>query len=95
MYRDQMLIGGSAAPRVVDDVLDDRSVETAAYSTINAVQDVFAEELTTPWPASSGDMPDPGTRVTDGVLLAWFGSAQQPVVALEPIDISGRSDEPA
>lgn len=69
--RGDVVLGGSSAPQILDGSV--RQLETAAYATINAIQDVFAEELTTPWPATSGAMPEPGVRFSDGVLHTWFG----------------------
>jgi hypothetical protein len=84
VYRAGRVVGGTAAPQVMDDPGDERRLAVAAWSTISGVQDVFAEELTEPWPAPGGDMPPPEVRVEDGVLFAWFGSAENPAVALTP-----------
>lgn len=94
VYRGGSLIGGSAAPRILVSPVDERSVETAAYSTINAIQDVFAEELTTPWPAPSGQMPPPDTRVGAGVLRAWFGPEDRPVLELAPFELPSTPEPP-
>lgn len=83
--RGASVLGGSAAPGILDEGGDDRQVETAARSTISAVQDVFAEELRSPWPAAAGSMPAPEARVDGGVLRAWFGDADEPVAALAPL----------
>lgn len=56
-------------------------------ATISGIQDVFAEELTEPWPASSGDMPAPDVRIEGGVLLAWFGTREQPALSLTPYPV--------
>ncbi|WP_141282560.1 hypothetical protein [Pseudonocardia hydrocarbonoxydans] len=83
-------IGGSAAPEIVTGRADERRVETAARAVISGVQDVFAEVLAEPWPASRGEMPAPDARVEEGVLHAWFGSAERPVLSLEPYELSAR-----
>jgi hypothetical protein len=83
-------IGGSAAPEIVTGGADERQVETAARAAISGVQDVFAEVLAEPWPASRGEMPAPDARVEEGVLHAWFGSAERPVLSLEPYELSAR-----
>lgn len=80
------MVGGSAAPRVVHGSLDG-GLETAVMATISGIQDVFAEELTEPWPASSGDMPAPDVRIEGGVLLAWFGTREQPALSLTPYPV--------
>jgi len=87
VYRGDLLLGGSAAPGILDSESDDQQVETAARSTISAVQDVFAEELKIPWPAGSGLMPAPDTCVRSGVLLAWFGPEKEPVLALISLEL--------
>ncbi len=68
-------------------MVTDEQVETAARSTISAVQDVFAEELKNPWPAPSGLMPVPEARIDGGVLIAWFGSEENPVLSLAPLGL--------
>ena len=88
--RGDVLLGGSSAPQILDGRSDDRQLETAARSTISAVQDVVAEELKAPWPLSSGRMPAPDARIEGDVLLAWFGPEDQPVVALAPISLESR-----
>lgn len=90
VHRGDVLLGESSAPQILDGSDDVRQLETAARSTISAVQDVIAEELTTPWPMHSGAMPAPGARVDGDVLLAWFGPAEEPVVSLAPFRIDGR-----
>jgi hypothetical protein len=90
VYREDRLIGGSAAPRIIDESGDEWQLDAAATSTISGVQDVFAEELAEPWPASRGEMPAPEVRVADGVLLAWFGSAERPVLSLTPYTLHTR-----
>lgn len=94
VHRGGSLIGGSAAPRILVEPVDERRVETAAYSTINAIQDVFAEALTTPWPAPSGQMPPPDTRVRTGVLRAWFGPDDRPVLELAPFELPSMQEPP-
>lgn len=87
MQRGEVVLGGSAAPGIRDSRADDLQVETATRSTISAVQDVFAEVVTAPWPAASGGMPEAGARVADGVLRAWFGSEEDPFLALAPLGV--------
>lgn len=88
--RGAMQLGGSAAPELVTRRTDDRQVETVALSTISGVQDVFAEELAQPWPASSGEMPAPDVRIEAGVLLAWFGTREHPSLSLRSYPLPSR-----
>jgi hypothetical protein len=88
--RDDTWLGGSTAPEIVTAQADERQIESAARSTISGVQDVFAEELAEPWPASRGDMPTPDVRIKDGVLLAWFGSEDEPFLTLGPYPLPTR-----
>lgn len=88
VYREDRVVGGSSASSILDESSDERHVETAGRSTISGIQDVFAEELTEPWPAAVGEMPVLGVRVTGGVLRAWFGPEGSPVVSLAPFALS-------
>lgn len=81
------MVGGSAAPSILDDAPDAGRLDVAALSTISGIQDVFAEELAEPWPASAGEMPAPDVRVGDGVLLAWFGPQERPDLTLTPFEL--------
>lgn len=81
VHRNGRWVDGSAAPRIVHGALDG-GLETAAMATISGIQDVFAEELTEPWPARSGEMPVPDVRIEGGVLLARFGSGEKPALSL-------------
>jgi hypothetical protein len=87
VLRGDQVLGASAAPRIIDGDTSGRQLATATYATINAVQDVVAEELTTPWPARSRGMPQPQARLDGRMLYAWFGPAERPVLALRPLDI--------
>ena len=87
VLRGDQVLGGSAAPRIIDGDVSHRQLVTAVYATINAVQDVVAEELTTPWPARSQRMPQPQARLDGRMLYAWFGPAERPVLALRPLDV--------
>lgn len=87
MFRAERAVGGSAAPAILDDSPDGERLDVAALSTISAIQDVFAEELAEPWPASAGEMPAPDVRVAGGVLLAWFGPRERPDLALTPFEL--------
>lgn len=87
VHRGDLLLGGSAASGILDGGSDDRQIETATRSTISAVQDVFAEESKTPWPAPFGRMPVPEARIDGDVLLAWFGSEEKPVLSLAPLGL--------
>jgi hypothetical protein len=77
------VVGGSAAPEILEDDAEP-NIETVTRSAISAVQDVFAEELKEPWPATAGAMPDADVRVDDDRLIVWFGSETAPVLALAP-----------
>lgn len=90
IVRDGEVIGGSAAPKIIDAdrERDVRQVETAARATLSAIQDVVAEYLTLPWPVvPDGTMPLPDARVTDGWLELWFGERDSPAAALPSIYI--------
>lgn len=81
------VVGGSAAPEILEDDVEPH-LETVARSAISAVQDVFAEELKQPWPATVGAMPDADARVDDCRLIMWFGSETAPVRTLSPLPLS-------
>jgi hypothetical protein len=81
------VVGGSAAPEILEDDAEPQ-LETVTRSAISAVQDVFAEELKEPWPATAGAMPDADARVDDDRLIVWFGSETAPVLALAPFQLA-------
>jgi hypothetical protein len=85
--RGGLVVGGSAAPEILEDDAEPH-LETVTRSAISAVQDVFAEELTEPWPATAGAMPDADARVDDDRLIVWFGSETAPVLALAPFPLA-------
>jgi hypothetical protein len=81
------VVGGSAAPEILEDDAEPH-IETVARSAASAVQDVFAEELKEPWPATAGAMPDADARLDDYLLIVWFGSETAPVLALAPLPLA-------
>jgi hypothetical protein len=83
----ESVVGGSAAPQILEDD-PEPDIETATRATISAVQDVFAEELREPWPATAGAMPNVDARVQDDRLIIWFGSETAPVLALAPFPLA-------
>jgi hypothetical protein len=85
--RGESVVGGSAAPQILEDDAEP-DLETAARATISALQDVFAEELREPWPATTGAMPDVNARLDDNRLIMWFGSGSAPVLALAPFPLA-------
>lgn len=87
VLRGDVVIGGSAAPRLIDGETGDGQVATATYATINTVQEVVAHSISSPWPARSGARPTPQTRLDGHLLRAWYGPAARPVLALEPLTL--------
>ncbi|GAA4856643.1 hypothetical protein GCM10023403_20820 [Pseudonocardia benzenivorans] len=87
VLRGDAVVGGSAAPRLLDGETGDRQVATATYATINAVQEVVAYCVASPWPARAGARPKPQARLDGRVLRAWYGPAARPVLALEPVHL--------
>ncbi|MGE0842991.1 hypothetical protein [Pseudonocardia sp.] len=85
--RGDAVIGGSAAPRLLDGDPGARLVATAAYATITVVQEVVAHSLASPWPARTGDRPVPQARLDGRLLRAWYGPTERPVLALDPVPV--------
>jgi hypothetical protein len=81
------VVGGSAAPEILEDDAEPH-IETVTRSAVSAVQDVFAEELKEPWPATAGAMPDADARVDGYRLIVWFGSETAPVLTLAPLPLA-------
>ena len=56
--------------------------ETATRAVLSTIQDLVEEALTVPWPA-----PDalPHAIVRDGILNAWFGAEDAPVLRLDGV----------
>ena len=62
----------------------------AAWNVLSMAQDVVSETATEPWPAAIGpglDLPDPGTRVEGQTVHLYFGTEEQPVLTLAPIQL--------
>ncbi|GAY12808.1 hypothetical protein [Pseudonocardia sp. N23] len=87
VLRGDAVIGGSAAARLLDGDTGDRQVATAAYATINAVQEVVAHSVASPWPARTGARPIPQARLDGRILRAWYGPTERPVLALDPVPV--------
>jgi hypothetical protein len=87
VIREGSVVGGSAAPEILEDDAEP-NIETVTRSAISAVQDVFAEELKEPWPATAGAMPDAEARVDGRRLIVWFGPEAAPVLALAPLALA-------
>jgi len=62
--------------------LSARDAETAVRAALSTIQDVVQEALTVPWPAPDA-LPDAVAR--DGILSAWFGSEDAPVLRIDDV----------
>ncbi|MHA6618561.1 hypothetical protein [Pseudonocardia sp. DLS-67] len=64
------------------------NLETAVRAALSGVQDHIAETTTEPWPGSGGTQPNPDARVAGDRVQLWFGSEEDPLVTLRPIDLA-------
>lgn len=62
----------------------------AARHALDALQDYVAEATHDPWPGQRA-MPEPQAEVRGSALHLWYGSADSPVLACEPIPLAGLS----
>lgn len=84
--------GSSTATTPVGDLLDQDGsgptadeVETAAEAVLSAVQDVVTRRTTEPWPPGDHRLALPGVKLDGGVLRAWYGESESPLLELRPI----------
>jgi hypothetical protein len=59
----------------------------AARHALDVLQDYVAEATHDPWPGQR-TMPDPQAEVRGSVLHLWYGPADAPVLACEPIPLA-------
>jgi hypothetical protein len=59
----------------------------AARHALDALQDYVAEATHDPWPGDR-TMPDPQAQVRSAVLHLWYGPADAPILACDPIDLA-------
>jgi len=59
----------------------------AARHALDALQDYIAEAIHDPWPGHR-TMPEPYAQVRDSALHLWYGGADDPVLACEPIPLA-------
>lgn len=83
---------GSSSDWLIQDVLLEDDALVGAVQGLNQIQQEIAEETTDPWPAASGPeyggFPEPGGQIVRDRLHLWFGSRDEPVIELEPIDLA-------
>lgn len=87
-----VMIGGSSASSLVDDV-DDRAVrerlEVAVRAVLSTVQDDISRFLSEPWPSTDGgQMAMPNARSDAEWVYLWFGDERLPVINMPAIRIS-------
>jgi hypothetical protein len=63
----------------------------AARRALDALQDYVAEATHDPWPGQR-TMPEPHAQVRDSALHLWYGSADDVVLACEPIPLADLAD---
>ncbi len=63
-------------------------VETAAWAIINFAQDAVMESTREPWPGGPAGGAMPETRVIGEQLHMWFGNERDPVLRLQPVDLT-------
>ena len=68
--------------RLLQEVVPDGIVVTAAYAVLSHVQDAVAGSTTEPWPGTGTVLPLPEAEIRDGRLLAWFGDREAPVLVI-------------
>lgn len=84
---------GSGAVAILDDPTgwepgqEIELLETIVRSTLSGVQDAISRACRPPWPGETSAMPQPGARVANGALQAWFGEEIDPVLRLDPIPL--------
>ena len=77
----------------VDEIWLDWAVEgsellaPAVESALDQLQDTLAEETTDPWPGR-GSLPGAAAEVRGDALHLWYGDADAPVLAFEPIPLA-------
>jgi hypothetical protein len=69
-----------------DGTVEECAAEAALYA-LNGLQDYIAEASHEPWPGQRV-MPEPRAQVRDSVLHLWYGDADDPVLACEPIPLA-------
>jgi hypothetical protein len=63
----------------------------AARHALDALQDYVAEATHDPWPGQR-TMPEPQAEVQGSALHLWYGPADDPVLACEPIPLADLSN---
>ena len=67
-------------------------VADAARHALDALQDYIAEATHDPWPGQR-TMPEPHAQVRGSTLHLWYGTADDPVLACEPIPLASFARE--
>lgn len=58
-----------------------------SVKALSELQDEISRELQQPWPGEH-EQPMPAGAIDNQLLYLWFGSQQDPVLALAPIELS-------
>jgi hypothetical protein len=87
--------GASRAADILGDE-DGRSTielaETLARTIMNSTQDVVMESTREQWPMGTVRAADPDARVIGDQLHMWFGDEDEPVLRLDPVDLTELAD---
>lgn len=70
-----------------DELLE--NMETAATAVLSRVQDLVSQQMKTPWPGSSNELPLPHAEWSGDSLRLWYGTASKPVLELLPLKLGG------
>jgi hypothetical protein len=77
---------------LTSDVLLAEEALEGGVQSLHQIQREIAEDTTEPWPAVSGPgyrgFPEPDGAIVGDELRLWFGDRADPVLVLEPIDLS-------
>jgi hypothetical protein len=87
---DHEIVARTAFEPLLDQNGDIRQLaEMTLGNVLSDIQDVVAEELTTPWPAGSAatQLPLPGVRISSTEVRLWYGEETSPALALQPIPL--------